>query len=72
MCNVTNDVDNARHIQSLSDFSSVGNKNQSANVENAKITLIDLPFLVTQDNHNVRKRTSNTETLINTTASQRK
>lgn len=72
MCNVPNDVDNVRQVQSLSEFSSVGNKNQSANVENAKITLIDLPFLATRDNQNARKRTSNTEKLINTSASQPK
>lgn len=72
MCNVPNDVGNVRQVQSLSEFSSVGNKNQSANVENAKITLIDLPFLATRDNQNARKRTSNKEKLINTSASQPK
>ena len=66
VCTVPNDVDNATP-KSLQGLFSADNNGQCANTVDAKITLIDLPFLVTQKSQNARKRTLNPKTTNNIT-----
>ena len=66
VCTVPNDVDNATR-KSLQGLFPADNNGQCANTVDAKITLIDLPFLVTQKSQNARKRTLNPKTTNNIT-----